>query len=215
MAESRWPAAVFDLDGTLVDTVPLIVASYQHAFRTHLGREEDEALIRSWIGQPLIRAFRLVDETKADALYDTYIGWNQDNTERLIRPFEGAAELLTALHDAGVTVAVATSKRRPQAQRALELTGLAGLVEPTVTLEDTDAHKPDPAPILLACERIGVAPERAVYVGDAAVDVRAGASAGLSTIAVTWGAGTGTDLAGAAPTETAHSFAELRSLLLR
>lgn len=215
MAESRWPAAVFDLDGTLVDTVPLIVASYQHAFRTHLGREEDEALIRSWIGQPLIRAFRSVDESKADALYDTYIGWNHDNTERLIRPFDGAAALLTALREAGVTIGVATSKRRPQAQRALELTGLAGLVEPTVTMEDTDAHKPDPAPILLACKRIGVTPDQAVYVGDAAVDVRAGAAAGLDTIAVTWGAGTGAELSGATPTETAHTFAELQGLLLR
>ena len=50
MSTPRWPCVIFDLDGTLVDTVPLIVASYQHTFRTHLGHEEDEARIKAWIG---------------------------------------------------------------------------------------------------------------------------------------------------------------------
>ena len=67
-----WPTVVFDLDGTLVDTINLIVASYQHAFRTVLGREEDEARIRAWIGQPLLRCFRESSPAHADALFAAY-----------------------------------------------------------------------------------------------------------------------------------------------
>jgi pyrophosphatase PpaX len=86
-----WPTVVFDLDGTLVDTINLIVASYQHAFRTVLGREEDEARIRAWIGQPLLRCFRESSPAHADALFAAYTTWNEANTERLVRGYAGVA----------------------------------------------------------------------------------------------------------------------------
>ncbi|WP_018157338.1 HAD family hydrolase [Demetria terragena] len=210
----RWPTVIFDLDGTLVDTVPLIVASYQHTFQTHLGRTEDEARIKNWIGQPLIRAFREVDPDLADQMYATYLEWNNAHTEEMIRPFAGAGELLTALAAAGVRVGVATSKRRGQAQRALALTGLDSLIDPTVTLEDTSAHKPDPEPIRLACKAIGALEDESVYVGDAAVDVLAGQAAGLQTVAVTWGAGTPEALRAAKPTVQVDSMATLGETLL-
>lgn len=210
----RWPAVVFDLDGTLVDTVPLIVASYQHTFRTHFGREEDEVRIRAWIGQPLIRAFREVDPARADELMATYLEWNDAHTEEFIRPFDGAAELLRDLSSAGVHVGVATSKRRGQAERAVTLTGLADLIDLTVTVEDTDRHKPEPEPIALACRRLGVEPMRAVYVGDATVDLLAGRAAGADTVAVLWGAGTREALDEARPTARAETVDELRRLML-
>ena len=211
----RWPVVIFDLDGTLADTVNLIVESYQYAFRTVMGREEDPEVIRSWIGRPLSSAFRDHAPEHADQLYDTYLGWNADNTERLIRGYEGAREVLAALGEAGAKVAVATSKRRESAQQAMDLLGLSPHVGALVALEDTEIHKPEPAPLLLALERLGQSdPSRAAYVGDAVVDVLAGKAAGMATIAVTWGAGVRANLDKVRPDGIATTTAELRDLLL-
>lgn len=211
----RWPVVVFDLDGTLVDTVDLIVASYQHAFRQVLGREVPRTSITGWIGRPLIEAMRHESPEHADELYDIYTRWNREHTEELIRTYPGATHLLTELVAAGAQVAVATSKRREPATLALELAGLAGLVEVRAALEDTATHKPDPAPIRHALEALGVPadPATVVYVGDAVVDVQAGKAAGASAVAVTWGAGAPQELAAAQPTAVVADTAELLDLL--
>ena len=90
---------------------------------------------------------------------------------------------------AGVHVGVATSKRRASATQAMDMLGISQHVEVLVAMEDTERHKPDPTPLLLALERMGRSSNAAVYVGDAVVDVLAGKAAGMDTVAVTWGAG--------------------------
>ncbi len=210
----RWPVAVFDLDGTLVDTIGLIVASYQHAFQTVLGRQEDEVLIRSWIGQPLARAFRSISPEHADRLCATYLEWNQANTRRLIRRYAGVETMMAALVEAGVGIAVATSKLKGPAETAVRLSGLAGVVDVLVTMEDTDRHKPDPQPLLHALERLGAQPGQAVYVGDAVVDVQAARNAGMSAIGVTWGAGERDSVVAARPDVVADTVDELTAALL-
>ncbi|HRC13016.1 MAG: HAD-IA family hydrolase [Actinomycetales bacterium] len=210
----RWPTLVFDLDGTLVDTIGLIVASYQHAFRTVLGHEDDEARIRAWIGQPLLRCFQEAAPEHANELFAAYTAWNEANTDAMVRSYAGVADLLGDLAAAGARVAVATSKRRPPATRALELTGLTDLVPVVVTMEDTAVHKPDPTPLLLAVARVGGEPGRAAYIGDAVVDVRAAQAAGMAGIGVLWGAGTEADVRAAAPHALAPTVADLRALLL-
>jgi len=139
----RWPVVVFDLDGTLVDTIGLIVASYQHTFTTVLGAAQDEVRIRGWIGQPLIRAFEEVSPKHADELYANYLEWNHANTVRLIRRYPGVDAMLATLVAAGVEVAVATSKLGAPARTALRLAGLQQHVGVLVTIEDTDRHKPN------------------------------------------------------------------------
>jgi pyrophosphatase PpaX len=211
----RWPTVVFDLDGTLVDTIGLIVASYQHAFTTVLGHEEDETMIRSWIGQPLIRGFRSIAPDHADELFATYLVWNRANTERLLRRYDGVDALLADLRAAGVRVGAATSKLRPPATDALRLAGLEAYLDVLVTMEDTEAHKPDPAPLLLAVERLGAESKgEAAYVGDAAVDMHAARNAGMAAVGVTWGAGTREALAAAEPDVVVDTVAELREALL-
>ena len=214
MTSPRWTTAVFDLDGTLADTIELIVESYQYAFRSILGREEDPAVIRSWIGRPLISAFRDHSPEHADELYETYLAWNADNTERLIRGYDGVREVLRDLAGSGVHVGVATSKRRESAQQAMDLLGLSEFVEVLVAMEDTERHKPDPTPLLLALERMGRSSNDSVYVGDAVVDVLAGKAAGMDTVAVTWGAGLPEALQAVRPTVIAGSADELRDALL-
>lgn len=212
--QPRWPVVVFDLDGTLVDTIHLIVESYQHSFRTHLGHDLDPALIRSWIGRPLINAFRGVDAERADTMFATYIEWNRANTDRLIGRYEGIGDMLTTITAAGMRVGVATSKLRAPALIALEHAGLVEFADVLITLEDTAAHKPDPAPLLCALDRLGSAPSDAVYVGDAAVDLRAAAAAGMAGVGVTWGAGERVDLEGQPRVALADTAPELTAILL-
>lgn len=205
---------MFDLDGTLVDTIALIIESYQHAFRSVLGAQMPETQIRSWIGQPLIRCFQQASLEHADQLFECYTVWNQANTERLARRYAGIDRLLVELANAGVQVAVATSKRLAPAQVALTWCGLDGLVDTLVTMEDTIRHKPDPEPLLHAAQRLGVAPEQAAYVGDAAVDLRAARAAGMSGVGVLWGAGTPETLKPERPCALVETVEALHALLL-
>lgn len=210
----RWDTVVFDLDGTLVDTIGLIVASYQHAFETVLGRREDERRIKAWIGRPLQDCFAEADPGRAGELFRAYSEWNAANTERLIRPYAGVQALLGELRQAGVGIAVATSKRREPATIALRLTGLTDLVEHLVTMEDTPVHKPDPRPLLLALGKAGGRAERAAYVGDAVVDVQAAQAAGMAAVGVLWGAGEEASVRAAGPTAVAETVRQLADLLL-
>jgi pyrophosphatase PpaX len=205
---------LFDLDGTLADTIPLIVASYQHAFRAVLAQEVEEARARAWIGRPLLPALLEESPEHGHELDRVYREWNLANTGRLIRRYDGVPELLAALGVAGVTCAVATSKRRETARLALAAVGIDHLVEVVAALEDTNAHKPHPAPLLHAAQALGVQPGDCVYVGDATVDVLAAQAAGMSAVAVTWGAGERAALAGTGPDALVDTVADLTAYLL-
>ncbi|MDQ2755393.1 MAG: HAD-IA family hydrolase [Actinomycetota bacterium] len=208
------PVVVFDLDGTLVDTIDLILASYQHAFRTVLGQEQDEQLIRGWIGQPLIRNMREQWPERADELFATYVSWNRAHTAELIRSYAGVTDVLADLAAAGVQVAVATSKLREAAQVCADLVGVTAHMQVLIALEDTEEHKPHPAPLLAALARLGARPDGAVYVGDAVVDVEAAQAAGMRSVAVTWGAASRADLEAARPDRLVDSAQQLREALL-
>ena len=210
----RYRTVLFDLDGTLADTIPLIVASYQHAFRTVLAQEVEEARARSWIGRPLLPALLEEAPEHGHELDRVYRTWNLENTGRLIQRYPGVPEMLDALQRAGVTTAVATSKRRETARLALEGVGIAGVIDVVAGLEDTTRHKPEPDPLLHAAAELGVDPADCVYVGDATVDVLAARAAGMASVAVTWGAGERAALVATGPDAVVDSVPALTSYLL-
>ena len=210
----RWGVVLFDLDGTLADTIPLIVASYQHAFRTVLAEEVEEDRARAWIGRPLLPALLEERPEHGHELDRVYREWNLANTSRLIQRYAGVPEMLEALTSAGVRCAVATSKRRETARMALEGVGIADLVEVVASLEDTTRHKPDPDPLLHAAAALGAAPAECVYVGDAVVDVLAARAAGMAAVAVTWGAGDRAALEATHPDAVLDTVGELTAYLL-
>ena len=214
MSLQRWPVVLFDLDGTLADTIGLIVASYNHAFREVMGTERDEREIRSWIGRPLLESFAAVAPGHAAELDRVYRAWNIAQTPTLLREYPGVREVLLTLGEAGVPTGVVTSKRRETALLALRGVGLDGLVPLLATLEDTEEHKPLPAPLLHAAATLGVPPSDCVYVGDAVVDVVAARNAGMGAVAVTWGAGERAALEAAGPDELVTDAEELRRVLL-
>jgi pyrophosphatase PpaX len=212
--QPRFATVLFDLDGTLADTIPLIVASYQHAFRVVLAEEVAEPRARAWIGRPLLPALLEESPEHGHELDRAYREWNLANTARLIRRFPGVPQLLDELVAAGVTCAVATSKRRETARLALTSVGIDHLVDVVAALEDTTAHKPAPDPLLHAAATLGVDPADCVYVGDATVDVLAAQAAGMAAVAVTWGAGEREALAATGPDALVDTVADLTTYLL-
>ena len=214
MSIPTWPVAVFDLDGTVVNTIPLIIASYEHALTSVLGVRPEPAEAKSWIGETLQETFSRRYPERAAELVASYVTWNAANLATLAQRYVGMDALLAELVAAGVQIGLATSKRRLSAENTVKFAGLADRIAVTVAMEDTELHKPSPQPLLLALSRLGADPGHSVYIGDAAVDVLAARAAGMDAIAVTWGAGERSGLAAAGPTAIVDTMPELRRLLL-
>ena len=183
-------AALFDFDGTLVDTTDLIDQSMRHASGEVLGREISREILMANVGQPLARQMELLSAEHAEALLDSYRLHNEENHDALIKEFPGVEEALARLRWAGVQVAVVTSKRRFSVEMALKtFPGLGEVVDQWVTMEDTTEHKPRPEPLLKGLELLGGVPKsEAAYVGDSPFDVAAARAAGVKSVAVSWGA---------------------------
>jgi pyrophosphatase PpaX len=183
-------AALFDFDGTLVDTTDLIYQSMRHAAGEVLGREISREVLMANVGQPLPRQMELLSAEHAEALLDSYRLHNEENHDALIKEFPGVEESLARLRSAGIKVAVVTSKRRFSVDMALKIfPGLGDVVDRWITMEDTTEHKPRPEPLLKGLKLLGDVPkEQAAYVGDSPFDVAAAKAAGVKSVAVSWGA---------------------------
>lgn len=178
---------LFDLDGTLVDTRELILSSFRYATREVLGKQLPDEDILPYIGIPLIYQMQTIALDHADELMKVYRAHNAQVHDELIRYFEGTQEALEALREEGRRLAVVTSKRNGPALRGLERFGLEGYFEFIIGSDDTARHKPDPEPLLLAAQRLGVPAERCCYVGDSPYDMQAARAAGTFAVGALWG----------------------------
>ena len=178
---------VFDLDGTVVDTVELIVESFRHATRTVLQEELPDEVILAGVGRPLMAQMQSLSLERAQDLYDTYREYNHRRHDELIRGYEGVSEVLDALRAAGRRLGIVTSKSADTTQMAFRAVGLREHFEVVVTASDTAEHKPSPAPLLLCLQRFGASADGSLYVGDSPFDIQAGRAAGMATAAVAWG----------------------------
>ena len=184
----RYPVVLFDLDGTLIDSGPIILASMRHASVTVLGREPDEEQVRSAIGGPgLIAQMRELDPDRVDELVAAYRNHNEPLHDTLAA-FPGVLEVLPPLRAEGRRLGIVTAKRRATVALAYaRFPLLEELTEVLVGAEDTERHKPAPDPLLEALQRLGADPAQAAYVGDSPFDVRAAKAAGVLAVAVGWG----------------------------
>lgn len=184
----RFGTVLFDLDGTIVDTVELIRQSHRHAVTSVLGIDLPDSELLANVGRPLVEQMQAFDADRAQELLEAQRSWNHAHTAELIRPYPGVAAMLGALRDAGCRTGVVTSKSGPTVQLAFDaLPEVAAGIEVLVAVEDTPVHKPGPDPVLLALDRLGASAADACYVGDAPFDVAAGRAAGTTTVGVTWG----------------------------
>ena len=209
----RYRAVVFDLDGTVVDSVELIVVSFQHAIREVLGREVSREDAIAWVGRPLREQMELFSPEHADELVEVYREFNHREHDSMLTLYEGIQHLLERLRQAGVKVGLVTSKSRFTTQMAFTLTGIEEYFDATVCADEAAGNKPSPAPILACLEQLGVSASAATYVGDSPSDIQAAQAAGVASIAVTWGVFPVDRLEAEKPDLLVHTIPELADRL--
>ena len=211
------PAVLFDLDGTLIDTIELLLSSARHAVDGwHRGTPTEEEWIGG-IGTPLVEQLRAytADDTEVALLLDRYRSYQREHHDRLTRCYADVPGVVAALAERQHPLAVVTSKATPIANQSLAFVGLDRYFPVVVGFDDTTRHKPDPEPVHHALRRIGVTAEQAVFVGDSPHDIHAGNAAGVTTIAALWGPFDRETLARAAPDHFIECLADLPGLLDR
>jgi len=183
----RFPTVLFDLDGTVVDSGAIILASMRHATREVLGREYTDVELMRTVGGPGLEAQMIaIDPDRAAELVDVYRAHNiplHDELEACV----GMGDVLGRLHAEGRRLGIVTAKRRDTAELAFTVVPLGHLFAVIVGGDETERHKPDPEPLLLGAERLGADPANTAYVGDSPFDIRAAKAAGMYAVAVTWG----------------------------
>ena len=206
---------LFDLDGTLIDSIELILASYRHTMLAHgYGEVSDEEWMRG-VGTPLrvqlARWARSPEEM--DALVATYRDYNLSNHDRMITIYPGVRELVSGIRGRGIRTGVVTSKNREGTTRGLALVGLEADIEVLVCADDVTNPKPHPEPVERAVAALSADPATTIFVGDSIHDLNSGRAAGVLTGAVLWGPFGRAELAPAEPDFWLETPSQLQTLL--
>jgi pyrophosphatase PpaX len=180
---------LFDLDGTLIDSVRLILDSYHHTLAAHgLPPRSDEEWLEG-VGTPLTAQFGAFQDTAEvlDALIATYREYNLKHHDRMVTVYPGVVAVVRELKQDGIATGLVTSKNRSGALRGLALAQLESLMDVLVCADEVENPKPHPEPVEKAVRLLGADPATTVYVGDSIHDMRSGRAAGVRTAAVLWG----------------------------
>jgi pyrophosphatase PpaX len=179
---------LFDLDGTLLDTNELIIQSFQHTYQKHLNKHVDKEEIIKTFGEILkITLDREFGDDSEEAI-KTYRDFQIEKFEELILIPKGVKEGIIKLYKQGYRLAVVTSRLNESAIRGLNHFGLMGYFDIIIGADDTDKHKPDPTPALMALKEMGGKPEETLFVGDSPFDILCGKNAGIKSVVVEWSA---------------------------
>jgi pyrophosphatase PpaX len=183
----RYPTVLFDLDGTVIDSGSIILASMRHATREVLGREIGDEELMAAVGGPGLEAqMRALAPDRVHELVTVYRAHNEPLHHELLC-CAGMEDVLVRLREEGRQLGIVTAKRRATVDLAFEHVPVGHLFEVVVGGDETERHKPDPEPLLLAAQRLGADPAKCAYVGDSPFDMRAAKAAGMAAIGVTWG----------------------------
>lgn len=213
-------AAIFDLDGTLIDTPNAIVAMMQRALEAMGAAPADEKVVRSMIGLPLeagaARVLGLdVDHKDTLRLVDLYrqqfLNWLVPMSRELL--FTGVEEGLVQLQRDGALLAIATSKYRKSAELVLRSAGIWHLFSAVAGSDDVTNPKPDKEMAEHVAATLGCHPQDCIMIGDTVHDLHMGRSAGMRTIGVSYGVGNRSDLSSAASVDVADNFSDVVSIL--
>jgi len=186
--DGRVRALLFDLDGTLIDTVALILCSFRHATNEVLGTPlPDEVLMRN-VGVPLSIQMQEFAPAHADELLRVYREHNASVHDEMVAEYPGTHETLELLAGQGFPMGVVTSKGTPMARRGLEVFGLERFFEVLVTSDDVEIYKPEPYPLQRAASLMGIAAHECLYLGDSPQDMTAAIRADAVSVAALWGA---------------------------
>lgn len=189
-------AALFDVDGTLVDSIPMIVAGLTESFRHFAVIDLPEREIRSLIGMPLRDQLMLYGLQDHPTPLEERVSWTIDAYSRnvhLMSEFGPAVEAFDRLVELGVPVALVTSRNRQEVEWLLEREPRFSAAQAVVSASDTERPKPAADPVLEACRRLGVQPEEAIFIGDSLHDLGSAQAASCPFLAVTYGSATRPD----------------------
>ncbi|MBM3843607.1 MAG: HAD family hydrolase [Verrucomicrobia bacterium] len=176
-------AVVFDLDGTLLDSLPLVLEAIRHALEPFGGSPTMDIFAR--LGGPPERflADLLPDPVHVPVALRRMVDFHHGN-HRLIQPYAGAVETLRDLRARGIPAGIWTGRDRASTRTLLASHGLDGIVDGVVCGDDLPTHKPDPEGLLALVSRLGCAPAETLLVGDADVDVLGGHAGGVETVLI-------------------------------
>lgn len=182
-------AVLFDLDGTLIDSIGLLLASVHHTFAGHSGRSPTDAEWIAGIGTPLARQMEPYTSSpgEVEQLVARYRAFQYEAHDRMTRAFDGVIETLEQLQADGHAMGVVTSKGNSMMHKSLQYTDIERFMGSLIGCDSCAVHKPDPFPVRLALRELAYQPEEAVFVGDSPHDLAAGNAAGVTTIAALWG----------------------------
>jgi len=207
-------AALFDLDGTLLDSLPLITSTFQKAFK-QFNIPWGNGDVVKWIGRPLVEIARhFAGNERWEEFINLYQSIYAVDHDCYTRLYPGAIETLAGLKQEEVHLGIVTSKRRPATMRSLEFLRLTDLFNVIITANDVARHKPDPEPVLKALEILDISPDNAVFVGDSPFDIASGKRAGVYTVGVTWGMADSEELKRCKPDELLDDWKGLHNFFI-
>lgn len=184
---SGYSTLLFDFDGTLMDTVPSIIESYQHTYRTLTGEPGDVSRILSTIGEPLERGFDAFEPTLRKTAMEVYLKHNREKLDTSVGVFLGIIPALIALKAKNVNLGIVTSKRLESAKRTLDYFEMGSYFDVLITKESTVRHKPAPDPIIKAMEELKAKnPRNTLYIGDSIHDLLCARNAEVDIAIVEW-----------------------------
>jgi len=206
MDDNKINLLLFDFDGTLVNTTPLILRTFRATWERVFGFVYDDSQYIKTFGMLLPKAMKLLTEqaivegriarpddlaaylaAREEELTLVYRAFNQQWHDEMIEPFDGVEETLDELKSREFGLGVVSSKMRAGLLRGLNIYQMTGLFDVIIAGDDCENHKPHPEPLLRAIERVGAARRRTAYIGDSSHDIIAGRAARVRTAAATWG----------------------------
>lgn len=183
----KFKAALFDIDGTLLNTDQFIFQAFRHSLKSHASRDASWEEVSRVLGRPLAECYAIIEPSQdSEKLAQTHRSFQLDNLHLAV-PFGGTTGVLKLLSEAGVKIAAVTTRHNDTLHKTLDLAGILSYFNAIVSADDVVRHKPHPEPVQKALELLSVSPRDAIMIGDSELDVLAGRQAGTKTIGVTYG----------------------------
>ncbi|MFB9758575.1 pyrophosphatase PpaX [Ectobacillus funiculus] len=177
---------LFDLDGTLINTNELIIASFLHTLDTYYPDTYKREDVLAFIGPSLRETFSSMDLERTEEMIQAYREFNHAHHDELVQEYETVYETVEQLAKQGYKLGIVTTKARKTVEMGLDLTKLHQFFDVIVTIDDVEHVKPHPEPIEKALRLLDANPATTLMVGDNHHDVLGGKNAGTKTAGVAW-----------------------------
>ena len=222
MAIKKPEMILIDLDGTLVDSVPDLAWCVDEMMKALNMPVRGQDKVRNWVGNGVTKLIEraLVDQldgAPSDELFaraaPIFIDLYADNASKRSQLYPAVKDGLQWLIDQGIRVGCVTNKDEKFTLKILKDLGLYDFFEIVISGDTLPLKKPDPAPLLHGAKFFGIAPEKAMMIGDSISDVKASRAAGFSIVCMSYGYNHGVDIRTANPDVVIDSFAELKNVI--